>query len=193
MTIPFYDENGQEFYERTVNIDLNHLYDTLADFIPVNAHILDAGCGSGRDSKAFLERGYTVSAFDGSQTMVDIARQYTGLDVQHMTFNQIHGIAKYNAVWANASLLHIPRRELWRIFSKVIRSLKRNGIFYVSFKVGEGEKIVQDGRHFTYFNEARLRDYVAQFPELLVEEIIITPDQRPNRPDWLNAYLRRIS
>ncbi len=79
MTIPFYDNNGQDFFERSKSIDLTPLYATLAKYIPESAHILDAGCGSGRDSKAFLERGYTVSAFDASQEMVKLASDYTGL------------------------------------------------------------------------------------------------------------------
>ncbi len=193
MTIPFYDNNSQDFFERTKTINLTELYDTLAKFIPETAHILDAGCGSGRDSKAFLERGYTVSAFDASQEMVKIASEYTGLDVQRLTFSEMDYQSDFDVVWANASLLHLPYLRLPQAFENIIRALKRNGIFYASFKIGEGENVADDGRHFTYFNETHMRDFVAQFPELLIEEIIQTEDSRPNRPDWLNVYMRYIA
>lgn len=193
MTIPFYDNNSQDFFERTKTINLTELYDTLAKFIPETAHILDAGCGSGRDSKAFLERGYTVSAFDASQEMVKIASDYTGLDVQRLTFSEMDYQSDFDVVWANASLLHLPYLRLPQAFENIIRALKRNGIFYASFKIGEGENIADDGRHFTYFDETHMRDFVAQFPELLIEEIIQTEDSRPNRPDWLNVYMRYIA
>ena len=193
MTIPFYDNNSQDFFERTKTINLTELYDTLAKFIPETAHILDAGCGSGRDSKAFLERGYTVSAFDASQQMVKIASDYTGLDVQRLTFSEMDYQSDFDVVWANASLLHLPYLRLPQAFENIIRALKRNGIFYASFKIGEGENVADDGRHFTYFDETHMRDFVAQFPELLIEEIIQTEDSRPNRPDWLNVYMRYIA
>lgn len=192
MTISYYDDNSQAFFDRTVGIDLSTVYAALAEFIPNDAHILDAGCGSGRDSKAFLDRGYQVSAFDASAEMVDLAKVYTGLDVQHHTFSEMAYTAQFDAVWANASLLHVPRKYLPQTFEKISQALKKNGIFYASFKIGRGEGLADDGRHFTYFEEARLRDFVAQFPELLIERILITPDGRPNRPDWINGFIRYI-
>lgn len=193
MTIPFYDKNSQDFFDRTKSIELTELYDTLAKYIPASAHILDAGCGSGRDSKAFLERGYSVSAFDASQEMVKLATDYTGLDVQHLTFANMTYQSEFDAVWANASLLHLPYMRLPQAFENITRALKRNGLFYASFKIGHGEKKDENGRHFTYFDETHLRDFVAQFPELLIEEIVQTQDSRPNYPDWLNTYIRYIA
>lgn len=192
MTIPFYNDKGQEFFDRTIGIDLNLLYDTLVKYIPANARILDAGCGSGRDSKIFLERGYKISAFDASKTMVKLASDYTGLNVRHLTFDKMDYVSEFDAVWANASLLHIPRMGLLPVFEKITKALKKNGMFYASFKVGQGEARAEDGRHFTYFDEAHMRDFVAQFPELLIEEFVQTPDGRPGRPDWLNVYMRYL-
>lgn len=190
--MPYYNDKGQDFFDRTVNIDLTHLYDALAEFIPANAHILDAGCGSGRDSKAFLERGYRVSAFDASEKMVELATKFTGVTVKHHTFSEMTYDNEFDAVWAMASMLHVPRKQLLIVFENVIKALKKNGMFYCSFKLGEDEITAEDGRHFTNFTEARLRDFVAQFPELLIERIFTMPDGRPNRPDWVNAYIRYV-
>ncbi|MEO1287992.1 MAG: class I SAM-dependent methyltransferase, partial [Chloroflexota bacterium] len=99
---------------------------------------------------------------------------------------------QFDVVWANASLLHLPSKQLPTVFESVAKALKKNGIFYCSFKVGDHEGIVDDGRHFTYFTEARMRDFVAQFPEFLIERIVITPDKRPKYRDWLNVYIRYV-
>ncbi len=192
MTIPFYNENGQDFFDRTISIDLKPLYDTLGKYIPDESAILDAGCGSGRDSKIFLERGYKVSAFDGSEEMVKLASEHTGLKVRHLTFDKMDYESEFDAVWANASLLHIPRMKLLPVFEAITKALKKNGMFYASFKVGQGEGLAEDGRYFTYFDEAHMRDFVAQFPEFLIEEFVQTPDGRPGRPDWLNVYMRYL-
>ena len=125
--------------------------------------------------------------------MVKIASDYTGLNIQQMTFSEMDYQSDFDVVWANASLLHLPYLRLPQAFENIIRALKRNGIFYASFKIGEGENVADDGRHFTYFDETHMRDFVAQFPELLIEEIIQTEDSRPNRPDWLNVYMRYIA
>lgn len=190
MTIPYYDDNGEAFFKRTVNIDLAHLYDVLADLIPKEAHILDAGCGSGRDSNAFLERGYQVSAFDASATLVDLARAYTGLAVQHHTFAEMRYDSQFDAIWANASLLHLPYHALPQAFENIAQALKKNGIFYCSFKEGTGEGIVEDGRYFTYFTETLFREFIAEIPSLSLEKIRITADDRPNTRNWLNVYMR---
>jgi len=168
------------------------LYDTYTKYLPAGAHILDAGCGSGRDSKILMAQGYTVTAFDGSAAMVKLARDYTGLEVQHLTFNQMTYESAFDGVWANASLLHVPYNQLPITFDNIIKATKKNGIFYASFKVGTGEKVIQDGRHFTFFDEAHMRNFVAQFPELLIEEIFTAEDARDAQPDWLRVYMRVI-
>lgn len=195
MTLSYYDEHGKTFFERTVNLDLTTQQQTFIDLLPDKAHILDAGCGSGRDSKVFMDMGYTVSAFDGSATMVKLAREYTGLPVRQMTFAKMSYDTKFDGVWANASLLHLPYRQLPAAFDNLLAVLKKHGIFYASFKIGEGERTEHTSginRHFTDFTEARLRDFVAQFPNLLIEKILHIPDDRDGYPAWLNVYMRRM-
>jgi SAM-dependent methyltransferase len=193
MSLNYYDEKGQEFFKRTVHFELGALIDAFAEYLPKEAHILDAGCGSGRDSKVFLERGYKVTAFDGSAIMAKLASEYTGLTVKHLLFDDMAYQAEFDAVWANASLLHVPYKELPAIFSKFIRALKRHGLWFMSFKLGEGERKDNFERHFTNFTEARYRDFIAQFPELEIEKLIITDDGRPGHDgeQWLNAILRK--
>lgn len=177
MTLGFYDNNGDDFFRNTVNIDLSHIYAPFLKQVPQDAHILDAGCGSGRDSKYFLERGYRVTAFDGSRKMAQLASEYTGLDVLHITFDEMTWQDEFDAIWANASLLHLPMLDLLPVFVKLAHALKRGGVMYVSFKWGQGNRTDDKGRHFTYcdevnfpallarYNDAEQRKYSAALPD----------------------------
>ena len=77
-TVRFYDERAEEFRDQTVNVPMDHLYEPFLAHIPAGGRILDAGCGVGRDSKAFLARGYRVVSFDASEKMVAMTTQLTG-------------------------------------------------------------------------------------------------------------------
>ena len=79
-TIDYYDQNAQEYYERTVDADLAEIREYFLGFLRRDARILDFGCGSGRDAKAFAEAGRTVEALDGSQELCRIASEYLGMD-----------------------------------------------------------------------------------------------------------------
>ena len=73
INVRYYDRNTDGFIERTVGVDMSSLYAPFLEYVPKGGAILDAGCGSGRDAKAFLDLGYTVTAFDASKTMADLA------------------------------------------------------------------------------------------------------------------------
>ena len=77
-----------------------------------NGHILDAGCGSGRDSKAFQELGYAVSAFDASEEICRFATEYLGQEVQCRRFEDVIEENCYDGIWASASLLHVSKKDI---------------------------------------------------------------------------------
>lgn len=108
MTLHYYQNHAQDFFDGTVNVDMTPLYEAFTQHLAHGARVLDAGCGSGRDAKAFHEMGYLVDAFDASSAMVELARQHTGLPVQLMTFSEIDGKAQFDGIWCCASLLHVP-------------------------------------------------------------------------------------
>lgn len=194
MTIPFYDEHGKRFFDRTINADIAHLYEMFLKYLPKDAYILDAGCGSGRDTKYFLEQGFKVSAFDGSATMATLASEYTGLEVKQMLFKDMSFEAEFDAIWANATLLHVPFKELPAIFEKFIVVLKKGGIFLATFKAGKGEIINHDGRLFIFFNEKGLKDFVAQVESLELLELNMSEDSRDEHKGeyWLNLVTRKL-
>lgn len=103
------------------------------------AYILDFGCGAGRDTKYFLDQGYLVEAIDGSEQLCQIASKHTGIKVRQMLFQELKVNEKYDGIWACASILHLPKKELKEVFKKMLTALKPGGRIYTSFKYGEYE------------------------------------------------------
>lgn len=192
MTLKYYQLHADSFFTSTVSVDMSSLYQPFVTALPDGATVLDAGCGSGRDSKAFAGMGYRVEAFDASAQMVALATAFTGLDVQEKRFDQLEAVARYDGIWCCASLLHVSQAELPEVMQRLARALKPGGIWYVSFKYGDGER-VQEGRHFTDLNEAALERLVAPLEGIIIVSTWQTADKRPDRHEtWLNALLRKI-
>lgn len=191
MTLKYYQDNAQTFFDGTVNVDMSSLYETFTRHLAPGARVLDAGCGSGRDAKAFQEMGYQVDAFDASPAMVELAREHTGLPVQLMTFADVDWKGEFDGIWCCASLLHVPALELAGVMRTLADALKPGGVWYVSFKYGDGEREV-DGRRFTDMDEGRLRALLSTVAVIDVISIWTTQDKRPLRDEvWINGVLRK--
>lgn len=191
MTLKYYQDNAQTFFDGTVNIDMSSLYETFTRHLAPGARVLDAGCGSGRDAKAFQEMGYQVEAFDASSAMVELAREHTGLPVQLMTFADVDWKEEFDGIWCCASLLHVPAVELPGVMRRLADALKPGGVWYVSFKYGDGEREV-DGRLFTDMDEVRLRTLLGKIAGIDVVELWMTKDKRPERDEsWVNMVLSK--
>lgn len=192
-TLAYYHANAEAFFSETLGVDMLPLHERFLQSLPAGAHILDVGCGSGRDSAAFSARGYRVTAFDACAPLVELARNHTGLPIAHRGFADINESACYDAIWACASLLHLPENELRIALAALWQALKPGGRVYLSFKYGDGERTL-GGRHFTDATEARVEEWLQDIPEIESTEIWITDDQRPDRKErWLNALIRRHS
>ena len=191
-TIDYYNKNAQRYIDETVSVDFAAVQDRFLELLPEGAKILDFGCGSGRDTKYFLNRGYQVDAVDGSEALCRTASEYTGIAVKKMLFQELDEVEKYDGIWACASVLHAKRVELPGIFEKMSAAVKRSGIIYVSFKYGEleGER---NERYFTDMTENSMAELLKCVPELKVERQWITGDVRAGRGDerWLNMILRK--
>jgi HKD family nuclease len=189
----YYDERAEAFFAQTANVDMTALHDRFLAHIQPNGLVLDAGCGSGRDAKAFLARGFRVAAFDASPRLAQLASEYLGQAVAVHTFTDIAERKCYDGIWACASLLHLPLAEMPAALLRLWTALRPGGAFYLSFKLGEGER-AQDGRHFTDANEATLREWLRILPGMSSVECWLTEDQRPDRHDqWINAIALRAA
>ena len=160
-TLKFYDENAEQYCEQTVNGDMTEGYNRFMVFLPDKAYILDFGCGSGRDSKFFIEKGYTVRAIDGSKELCKLASKYIGQKVDCMKFEELNDESMYDGIWACSSILHVERENLPDILRKMIRAIKEDGVIYASFKLGDKE-IVQDGKYYNYITKEILEEMLRQ-------------------------------
>ena len=192
-TINYYNHNAQAFIADTVSVEFNDQQEMLLKYLKPGAHILDLGCGAGRDSKSFIEKGYKITALDGSAELCKIASDYIGQEVICKTFEELDDNNTYDAVWACASLLHVPMKELPSVIASIERALKPGGYLYTSFKYGdfEGER---KGRYFTNLTEGRLRKIVDRFDSLDIIEMTLSLDVREDREDekWLNVIIKKL-
>lgn len=193
-SIGYYDKNSQDFYNRTINADVQELYEKFLKHIPSQGRILDAGCGSARDSKFFLSRGYEAVAFDGSMEMVRMGSKLLGKDVLHMLFQDMNFSHEFDAVWANASLLHVPYENLREVLESFHKALHLDGILYASFKYGTSMRKTE-GRFFYDMDESSIRPYLkGLFNPLEIWKSVDTRSQVAPSPDksWLNVIARRM-
>lgn len=191
-SIEYYNQNAADYFEKTIDIDMQEQYDCFVDLLPEEGSLLDLGCGSGRDSAYFISRGFDVTAMDASDGMCDLASIHIGQDVLKLTFDEMDFNEVFDGIWACASLLHVPSSEMDRIFKKVIKSLKINGLLFMSFKYGdfEGER---DGRYFTDYRTRTLKELIARHGDLEVIDIQKCESQNINNNTiWIYAIVRRI-
>ena len=192
LTLDYYNENARAFCDDTQDVEFSAFQRAFTSHIPEGGRILDLGCGSGRDSRAFLNAGYQVTAVDGSAELCRIASEFIGQSVLCSTFQDYVPEEEFDGIWACASLLHIPSEELAGIIARLAGSLRRGGCFYVSFKYGDFRG-VRNGRFFQDMTESSLRELLRDIPELEVVSVKITGDVRPGREKelWLNVLLKK--
>jgi len=194
ITLQYYEEHAQEFTENTINADMSEIRSRFLVHLTPGARILDFGCGTGRDTKAFQDLGYDISAIDGSPTLCRIAGEYSGVCVRCMDFREYipEEGETYDGIWACASLLHLKKQELHSVLHELGTALRPGGILYTSFKYGENEG-ERNGRYFTDFTPESFGEFLKNAPEFRMAEQWVTGDVRPGRGDerWLNMILQK--
>lgn len=191
-TLIYYNQNAVSFVEGTKDVDFKSIQDKFTNRLPQGATILDFGCGSGRDTKYFLEQGFKVTATDGSEELCKMASEYTGIPVKQMLFLELDEVDVYDGIWACSSILHCSYEDLVVVMKKICKALKNNGVLYTSFKYGtfSGDR---NGRYFTDMTEESFKELLLNTPKLEIEDLTITTDVRPGRGEerWLNLILRK--
>lgn len=190
LTVDYYNDHAVEYFINSSNIELCCLYDKFLSLVPSGGTILDAGCGSGRDAKHFLSLGYKVIAIDSSKEMVRLSSEFAGQETLLMDFYHLNLEQSFDGIWALASLLHIPKRDIQRIISNLASILKEGGVFYMSFKEGEGERF-EGGRFFNDYNEYDFRNLIENQPLLKIEDLWLSLDFWGREQRWITALLRK--
>jgi SAM-dependent methyltransferase len=191
-TLDFYNKNANAFAASTQSVDFKQIQVWFLNKLKPGGRILDFGCGSGRDTKFFMEQGFFVDAVDGSENICKIASEFTGIAVRKMLFQELDDMGVYDGIWACSSILHLPKAELKDVMMKMGNALKTDGIIYTSFKYGSFEGM-RNGRYFTDFTEDTIMCFLKEIPIIHLEEMRITGDVRPGREEekWLNLLLRK--
>ena len=187
----YYNTNAKAYFESTIKADVSILRDKFIDLIPNGGHILDLGCGSGRDSKVFLDMGYQVSALDSSEELCKLARELTGIEVRCADFMSLSEHSFFDGIWACASLLHVSTNDLPLLFGKMKDALIQEGVIYASFKQGdfEGER---DGRYYNDMTAERFSQILSNTNGLFIVEEWYSEDVIKNRNNmWYNVILRK--
>ena len=189
----YYDLHAEEYFGATVGVDMGSVYERFLKKLSPGAHIADAGCGSGRDTRAFLQKGYVVTAFDSSPEMVRLAAAYTGQNCIVVRFQDMNFREEFDAVWACASLLHVPRREMPDVLRRFVTALRPGGVMYASFVEGGEDRAGADGRLYTCYTPEALTELIRTIPgtrEVACwrsEEIASSAKRSP----WLNLLFKK--
>jgi SAM-dependent methyltransferase len=188
----YYNKNAEQFFQETVGVNMEDLYAPFLSLVPEGGSILDAGCGSGRDSLYFLQHGYKVTAFDAAEQLVARSTQLTRLSIQLLSFQQCEFENEFDGIWACASLLHVPRTQINDVLVRLARALKLGGVLYASFKYGDGER-VKGGRFFNSYNEDSFAAVMSKHSSLILDNHWKSEDVRRGRDKqfWYNALLRK--
>ena len=157
-TLDYYNSHADGFRSDTIHASMSALQEEFLEMLPAGGRILDLGCGPGRDTRLFLERGFKVTAVDGSEELCRLAEDFTGQPVICSTFQEFRPGETYDGIWACASLLHLPKEEIIRVIERLSPFLREGGVFYMSFKYGSfsGER---NGRYFTDLTEQDMAGY----------------------------------
>ena len=145
----FYADNASVYAARERNLPTSRL-DAFLAALPAGASILELGCGAGQDAAYMLSRGFDITPTDGSAELVKEAEKLIGRPVRIMRFETLDVSTAFDGIWAEASLLHVPRSDLPNIFGRILRALKDGGIFHSSFKAGDAEGQDTLGRYYNY-------------------------------------------
>lgn len=194
-TIEYYNTHADRYSEITRNADMSDIYKRFEKNLKPGCRILDLGCGSGRDSKYFLDKGYKVVSLDASEAMCRKTQELTGKAAVHMRIEDMNYENEFDAVWACASLLHVAKSDMHKILEKAMKALKVGGVLYASWKYGKSERTRDDGRTFANYTEARVCDMVALVSGASLEDVWTSQDVRLDRIGqghlWVNVLVKK--
>lgn len=192
-SIEYYEKNADAFVASTINADVTTLYKQFEGYLQDGCRILDLGCGSGRDSRYFSNKGYCVVAADPSPAMCQKTQEIADVPVYTLKAEDILFDNEFDAVWACASLLHVSRENQLSSMRAISKALCEGGIVYCSWKYGNSDR-EDSGRYFTDMDESALIEIIEQLPELKLLKCWVTTDVRPERQTqkWLNVLLRKV-
>ena len=197
QTLADYNRRAEDFFAGTIDHDVEQNISALLSHIEITQPppftILDVGCGPGRDLKAFYERGHTAIGVEGAARFVEMARAYSGCEVWQQNFLHLDlPASRFDGVFANASLFHVPQQALPDVLAALHATLKKGGVLFSSNPRGDNSEGWNGSRYGAYYELERWRDYMvtAGFTELLYyyRPAGLPREQQP----WLASVWRKL-
>jgi SAM-dependent methyltransferase len=188
----YYAKHAREYFDKTVGTDLSSVRDRLISRMRPGGRILDAGCGSGRDLRAFRLRGFVAMGIDASEPLVRMAEAYSGVPCRVGRLEDLRFDQDFDGIWACASLLHLPKAIVADVVKQMNRALVPGGVLFISVQEGTGEERASDGRFFASYGVDELKDIV-ESSGFSVEEVWTSADSLSSRRsvNWVNLIGRR--
>lgn len=193
MTLHHYDAGARSFWQGTRDHDVSQNVAALLRHLPASGShtILDLGCGPGRDLVTFRDLGHTAVGLEGAREFVAMARQHSGCEVLHQDFLELDlPVARFDGIFANAALFHVPSQELLRVLTELQGSLRPGGVLFSSNPHGPNREGWSGERYCCYLDLDTYRQFMisAGFVEL---EHYYRPTGKPrHQQPWLASVWR---
>ena len=194
ITIGHYDNVADDYWYVTRNHDVSQNYEAFLEAIEGKPpfDILDLGCGPGRDLQYFNSMGHAVIGLDGSESLVSLARLNSGCEVLQQNFLAMNlPEHRFDGVFANASLFHVPSQELPRILLEVSNTLKSRGVLFCSNPRGNNEEGLGGSRYSCFFDLDTWRGYVVDAGFIEVRHYFRPTGLPRHRQPWLATVWRK--
>lgn len=192
--VDYYNKHASSYYENTVDLDMTEVLEQFIALLPESSTVLDLGCGSGRDSLYFIDKGFDVTAIDGAEELCELAQIHIGQDVLCMEYEDMEFDQVFDGVWACASLVHITKDRIDFILDKITKSIKAEGVLYMSFKYGDNSGIGSK-EYYTEYSTKTMKRLLLNHKNLEIIDIFRTHDVKEERKEeeWINVLLRKVS
>jgi SAM-dependent methyltransferase len=193
-TLAHYDAAARDFWEGTRDHDVSQNIAALLDHIRATPpfELLDFGCGPGRDLMTFRQLGHRATGLEGSAQLAAMARRYSGCEVLEQNFLRLDlPGARFDGVFANAVLFHIPRQELPRILRQLHAALKPNGVLFSSNPRGDGREGWSGDRYGAFHDWESWRAYMLAAGFLELTHYYRPPGLPRDQQPWLASVWRK--
>jgi SAM-dependent methyltransferase len=193
-TLSHYNQRAREFWEGTRDHDVSQNIAALLDHIDARPpfELLDFGCGPGRDLMTFRQLGHRATGLEGSAQLAAMARRHSGCEVLEQNFLRLDlPGARFDGVFANAVLFHIPGQELARILRQLHATLKPNGVLFSSNPRGDGQEGWNGGRYGAFHDWESWRAHMVAAGFLELTHYYRPPGLPRDRQPWLASVWRK--
>lgn len=199
LTLNSYESCAKEYAVNTESLHPHTFAQKFMKMLPQSAQVIDIGCGPGRDAKVFQQQGLKVTGIDFSPKMIAIAclnvpqANFHVMDIEKLNFPE----NTFDGVWASASFLHLPKKNLAKVFNNIHSFLKPNGIFYLSVKKGLGETLAQDKRYenqqkfWSFFEEQEMDALLKEAKFAIMEMEYTNPTSNYETHPMIRVFCRK--